>query len=348
MDPRDRERLAAIAGRHRVQAHVRDLAQDFDTGDAWREDASIVERLVTDHDRLQGEGLASTARAMEHVTHLKACVAELERERNEFLAERRRLQDLTLDLERERDEAHRRYNAATTNHLADLKAASDGSGAALARIAELERERDEARAALTKQAAGESQERERAESALRSLGWDGKQDPTAWAAERHGLGAGAFVSAPLTEEESDDLRIVMSVRDWLRKEAAMREAAMREAAMREAVGDHEEAAHADRSATAILRIASAFADDGARHVGRGGAAARGGAAGQQQGHPAAGAIIGGAMMSPRGLSMEAITLGNPAVQQFLRQLPRATRIALMKALATQPSPTTPPGSPLKP
>ena len=77
-------------------------------------------------------------------------------------------------------------------------------------------------------------------------------------------------------------------------------------------------------------------------------AALGGAAGQQQGHPAAGAIIGGAMMSPRGLSMEAITLGNPAVQQFLRQLPRATRIALMKALATQPSPTTPPGSPLKP
>lgn len=52
----------------------------------------------------------------------------------------------------------------------------------------------------------------------------------------------------------------------------------------------------------------------------------------------AGAALGAAATSPRGMSMEAITLANPVMQQFLKQLPRATYDALMGALQAHSSP----------
>ena len=67
----------------------------------------------------------------------------------------------------------------------------------------------------------------------------------------------------------------------------------------------------------------------------------GGAAGSREGHPYLGAVAGAALTSPRGMSMEAIGLGNPVVQQFLKQLPRAAYAALMAALPA--SADTPPG-----
>jgi len=65
----------------------------------------------------------------------------------------------------------------------------------------------------------------------------------------------------------------------------------------------------------------------------------GGALGEQQGHPFLGAAAGAALGSPAGLSRQAIVLGNPAVQAFLRQLPKPALDALLSALGvTTPAP----------
>jgi hypothetical protein len=45
-----------------------------------------------------------------------------------------------------------------------------------------------------------------------------------------------------------------------------------------------------------------------------------------------GAIMGAAMTSPAGMSREAILLKDPKVQEMLRQLPRATAMALVELL----------------
>jgi hypothetical protein len=61
----------------------------------------------------------------------------------------------------------------------------------------------------------------------------------------------------------------------------------------------------------------------------------GGAAGySQDGGPGAamGAIAGAALTSPAGMSREAIILKDPKVQELLRQMPRATAMALVELL----------------
>lgn len=54
----------------------------------------------------------------------------------------------------------------------------------------------------------------------------------------------------------------------------------------------------------------------------------GGALGETQGHPLAGAAIGATAFSPYGLSREAILLAHPAVQALLKQMPRAMSTAI--------------------
>lgn len=70
-------------------------------------------------------------------------------------------------------------------------------------------------------------------------------------------------------------------------------------------------------------------------------AAIGGETGRRQGHPIAGAVVGGAMTSPAGMSREAIILAHPVMQGLLRQMPRATATALMTFLAEE-APQLPP------
>ena len=60
-------------------------------------------------------------------------------------------------------------------------------------------------------------------------------------------------------------------------------------------------------------------------------------AGQQQGQPGVGAVIGAAAATPAGMSSLAITLANPAVQQFVRQLPRALGQQITDYFRTQPA-----------
>lgn len=68
----------------------------------------------------------------------------------------------------------------------------------------------------------------------------------------------------------------------------------------------------------------------------------GGSAGAQQGHSTTGAMIGAAAATPMGLSGAAIALKNPAVQQFLRQLPRAAYEAVIAAVQGPPAQTQTP------
>lgn len=58
-------------------------------------------------------------------------------------------------------------------------------------------------------------------------------------------------------------------------------------------------------------------------------------AGRRSGHPVAGAVIGGALTSPAGMSREAILLAHPAMQQILKQMPRGTALALTSFLEDQ-------------
>lgn len=80
-------------------------------------------------------------------------------------------------------------------------------------------------------------------------------------------------------------------------------------------------------------------------------AAAGALSGGELGLPAwAGAIGGAALMSPAGMSREAIILRDPRVQQLLKQLPRASALALTELLGEltrgqTPAPATPAGSP---
>ncbi len=64
----------------------------------------------------------------------------------------------------------------------------------------------------------------------------------------------------------------------------------------------------------------------------------GGALGETQGHPFAGAATGALLGSPAGLSRSAILLGSPAVQAVLRQLPKATVAAITSALDANGAP----------
>lgn len=66
----------------------------------------------------------------------------------------------------------------------------------------------------------------------------------------------------------------------------------------------------------------------------------GGTAGQRQGHPIAGAVAGAALTAPANMSRLAISLGNPVIQELLRQLPRGLAAAIESQLGSAPAPAT--------
>lgn len=63
----------------------------------------------------------------------------------------------------------------------------------------------------------------------------------------------------------------------------------------------------------------------------------GGAAGESNGHPWAGAAGGAMLGSPAGMSRLAILIGNPAVQAFLKQIPKPALAAVLQGLSTDPA-----------
>lgn len=63
----------------------------------------------------------------------------------------------------------------------------------------------------------------------------------------------------------------------------------------------------------------------------------GGAGGETQGHPMLGATAGAMLGSPAGLSRLAILLGNPAIQAFLKQLPKPGLEAAMNGISSPPT-----------